>query len=199
MCYRYAVTAGQKTFATGIRKWSKHLTDFPTPKFETIDWIQQWRMILLDVYTHLCLTDESVRAALIATGSRPFKLHCVKPWGHVPSDPDTSTLHHTAMRADLISDILIDIRVRATSNTWTACSWLTSMRPAECGPLIGCRAPGSEINACTHGGIVIRFRHCCLEWSYGLPVTVSRCLLSTLTTIFSRPLTVSVEPPSRCE
>ena len=34
MCYRYAVAAGQQTFATGIRKWSKH---FPTPKFKTID------------------------------------------------------------------------------------------------------------------------------------------------------------------
>ena len=41
MCYRYAVAAGQKTFATGIRKWSKHLTDFPTPKFKTINWEQQ--------------------------------------------------------------------------------------------------------------------------------------------------------------
>ena len=41
MCYRYAVAAGQKTFATGIRKWSKHLTNFPSPKFKTIDWIQQ--------------------------------------------------------------------------------------------------------------------------------------------------------------
>ena len=31
ICYRYAVAVGPKTFATGIRKWSKHLTDFPTP------------------------------------------------------------------------------------------------------------------------------------------------------------------------
>ena len=54
MCYRYAVAAGQKTFATGITKWSKHLTDFPTPKCETIDWIQQWQMILMDIYSHLC-------------------------------------------------------------------------------------------------------------------------------------------------
>ena len=55
MCCRYAVAAGQKTFATGIRKWSKHLTDFPTPKFKTIDWIQQWQVILMDIYSHLCL------------------------------------------------------------------------------------------------------------------------------------------------
>ena len=63
----------------------------------------------MDIYSKLCITDESLRAALIATGPRPFKLHCVKPWGYVPSDPDTSTLHHTAVRADLISDILIDV------------------------------------------------------------------------------------------
>ena len=55
MCYRYAVGAGQKNIATGIRKWSKRLTDFPKPKFVTIDWIQQWRMILMDIYSHLCL------------------------------------------------------------------------------------------------------------------------------------------------
>ena len=118
LCYRYAVAAGQKTFTTGIRKWSKHLTDFPTPKFRTIDWIQQWQVILMNIYSHLCVTDVSVKAALINTGPRPFKLHCLKPWGYVPGDPDTSA------RADLISDILIDIRVRATFNTLTPVSWL---------------------------------------------------------------------------
>ena len=41
MCYRYAIINGQRTFATGIRKWSKHLTDFPTPKFTTNECIQQ--------------------------------------------------------------------------------------------------------------------------------------------------------------
>ena len=113
MCYRYAVAAGQKTFATGIRKWSKHLIDFPTPKLVTIDWIQHWRDI------NGCLTDESFRAALIAAGPRPFKLHCAQPQGYVPNDPDTSMLHHTAARADLISDILIEVCVCATSNTLT--------------------------------------------------------------------------------
>ena len=33
-------------------------------------------------------------------------------------------LHHTAARADLISDILIEVRVCATSNTLTPVSWL---------------------------------------------------------------------------
>ena len=124
MCYRYAVAAGQKTFATGIRKWSKHLTDFQTPKFKTIDWIQQWQVILMDIYGHFCLTDESFRGALIATGPRPFRLQCAQPWGYVPNDPDTSVLHHLAARADLISDILIEVCVCATSNTLTPVSWL---------------------------------------------------------------------------
>ena len=118
MCYRYAVAAGQKTFATGIRKWSKHLTDFPKPKFMSIDWIQQWQAVLMDIYSHLCLTDVSVKTALINTGPRPFKLNCLKPWGCVPNDPATST------RADIISDILIDVRVCATSGMLTLCTWL---------------------------------------------------------------------------
>ena len=104
-----SVAAGQKTFATGTRKWSKYLTDFPTPKFKTIDWIHQWQVILMDIYGHLCLTDESFRDALIATGHRPFRLQCAQPWGYVPNDPDTSVLHHLAARADLISDILIEV------------------------------------------------------------------------------------------
>ena len=83
MYYRYAVAAGQKTFATGIRKWSKHLTDFPTPKFKTIDWEQQWRAVLLDIYSHLCFADVSIKTALIQSGPRPFKLHCAKPWGYI--------------------------------------------------------------------------------------------------------------------
>ena len=74
MCYRYAIAAGQKTFATGIRKWSKHLIDFPTPKFVDSNKIQQWREILIDIYSHICLTDESFRAALIDMGPRPFRL-----------------------------------------------------------------------------------------------------------------------------
>ena len=51
MCYIYAIANGQKTFATGIRKWSRHLNDFPTHKFTTPDYIQQWLSILTDIYT----------------------------------------------------------------------------------------------------------------------------------------------------
>ena len=70
MCYRHAVVAGQKTFATGIRKWSKHLVDFPTPKFKTLDYQQQWRSLLMDIYGHLYLTDMASKTALIETGPR---------------------------------------------------------------------------------------------------------------------------------
>ena len=56
MCYRYAIINNQKTFATGIRKWSRPLKDFPTPKFSTTTEIDQWRIILEEIYGHLCLT-----------------------------------------------------------------------------------------------------------------------------------------------
>ena len=87
MCYRYAVLQGQKTFANGIRKWVKHLTDFPTPpppppRFQTPDWQVQCRSVLTEIYGHLCLTDLAVKTALIDSGPRPFMLHCSAPWGH---------------------------------------------------------------------------------------------------------------------
>ena len=65
MCYRYAIVSGQRTFATGIRKWSRHLTDFPTPKFTTLDCVQQWHSILVDIYSHLCLTYTAIKSMLI--------------------------------------------------------------------------------------------------------------------------------------
>ena len=38
MCFRYAVLHGFHLFATSIRKWTRHLTDFPTSRFQTPDW-----------------------------------------------------------------------------------------------------------------------------------------------------------------
>ena len=95
MCYRHAVAAGQKTFTTGIRKRSKHLIDFPTPQFKTIDWQRQWKSVLMDIYIHLCLTDVSFKTALIQSGPRPFTLHCCTPWGNIPTDPDTGVRAQT--------------------------------------------------------------------------------------------------------
>ena len=118
MCYRHVVVAGQKTFATGIRKWWKHFIDFSTPKFKTIDWHRQWRSVLMDIYSHLCLTDVSFKTALIQSGPRPFTLNCCTTWGDIPNEPDTG------LRANVISDILVDTCVLDTTGRLTACTWL---------------------------------------------------------------------------
>ena len=70
-----------KSFATSVRKWSRHLTDFPTDRFQTHDWQVQCRSVLKEIYSHLCLTDEYVKTALVDTGPRPFVLKCSTPWG----------------------------------------------------------------------------------------------------------------------
>ena len=57
MCYRYAIIHDLKLFATSIRKWSRHLTDFPTN------------------YVAPC------------TGPRPFDLQCSTPWGAFHDTP----------------------------------------------------------------------------------------------------------------
>ena len=81
MCYHYVVTAGQKTFATGIRKWSKHLTDFPTPKFKTIDWIQRWQVILIDIYSHLCLTGRVCQSSFDSHRAAAFQITLLETMG----------------------------------------------------------------------------------------------------------------------
>ena len=64
MCYRYAVLHGLKLFATAVRKWARPLTDFPTSRFNTVGWEAQCRSVLLEIYSHLCLTDSVVERAL---------------------------------------------------------------------------------------------------------------------------------------
>ena len=81
MCYRYAIIHDLKLFATSIRKWSRHLTDFPTNRFQTPDWQVLCRTVLSEIYSHLCLTDAAVKTALVDTGPRPFDLQCSTPWG----------------------------------------------------------------------------------------------------------------------
>ena len=68
LCYRYAIANDQRTFATGIRKWSRHLEEFPTQKFTTMDRTQQWLAILTDIYTYLYTMDSTFRSTLINTG-----------------------------------------------------------------------------------------------------------------------------------
>ena len=122
MCYRYAIANDQRTFATGIRKWSRHLDDFPTPKFKTTDSTQQLLSILTDIYTYLRVTDSSFKSALINKGPHPFTLQCSSPWGCVPNDPDTCP------HADLVSDVLINVRVLALSDILTLARWLPTHR-----------------------------------------------------------------------
>ena len=118
MCYRYAIVNDQRAFATGICKWSKHLTDFPTPNFALLGCVQQWNTILVEIYSHLCLTDTAVRSAPVDTGPRPFTLECLSPWGRVPKDPDVNS------RTDIISDVLVSVRVAAAADKLTRCHWL---------------------------------------------------------------------------
>ena len=119
LCYRYTIINNQKTFATGIRKWSRTLVDFPSPKFKTDTEIEHWREILTEIYTYLCVTDDGIRSALVHSGPRPFTLACKSPWG---LDTVTATPHRC-----LISDVLVDLRVAASSARLTACSWLGTM------------------------------------------------------------------------
>ena len=81
MCYRYAVLHELKLFATAVRKWARPLTDFPTSRFNTVGWEAQCRSVLLEIYSHLCLTDSVVETALRESGPRPFSLSCLPPWG----------------------------------------------------------------------------------------------------------------------
>ena len=107
MCYRYEVVNNQKTFATGIRKWSRPLRDFPRPKFSTNTEIEQWKAILMEIYTFLCISDSEIR---------PFTVTARLPWG-----PETSTA--TPQRG-LLNDILIDLRVAASHDRLKANTWL---------------------------------------------------------------------------
>ena len=116
MCYRYAVINNQKTFATGIRKWSRPLRDFPTPKFSTTTEIDQWRIILEEIYAFLCINNSEMRSSLIRSGPRPFTVAAKSPWG-----PETGTA--TPQRG-LLNDILINLRVAASHDRLKANTWL---------------------------------------------------------------------------
>ena len=81
MCFLYAILHGLRLFATSIRKWTRHLTDFPTDRFQTPDWQLECSTVLSEIYHHLCLTDAAVKTALVDTGPGPFCLQCSAPWG----------------------------------------------------------------------------------------------------------------------
>ena len=120
MCYCYAVIQGLKTFANGIHKWVKHLTDFPTPRFQTPDWQTQCRSVLQDihVYSHLCLTDVAVKTSLVDSGPRPFFLHCIPSWGGLT---DASS---AAFSGNIVNDILVETCVHLVAEKLTSPEWL---------------------------------------------------------------------------
>ena len=122
MCYRYAVLHGLKLFATAVRKWARPLTEFPTSRFQTVGWNSQCRSVLLEIYSHLCLTDSTVKMALLESGPRPFSLSCLPPWGGLC---DVST---TGIGANLVSDFLIETRVQLVAEKLTAPRWLLPVR-----------------------------------------------------------------------
>ena len=109
---------GLKSFATSIRKWAKHLTDFPTARFLTPDWLSQCCSVLIDIFGYPCLTDLAVKMALVDTGPRPFSLRCSAPWG---AFCDTAA---AISRGNLISDILIETRVHLAAGRLTSAEWL---------------------------------------------------------------------------
>ena len=83
MCFRYAIIHRLKLFATSIRKWTRHLTDFPTSRFQTPNWLEDYLTVLTEIYGHLCISDMAVKTALIDTGPGPFCLQCQAPWGGI--------------------------------------------------------------------------------------------------------------------
>ena len=64
MCYRYAAIHGLRLFSTSIRKWARHLTEFPTSRFQTPDWQVVCRTVLTEIYGHLCINDMAVKHLL---------------------------------------------------------------------------------------------------------------------------------------
>ena len=109
MCFRYAVINDLKLLATSIRKWSRHLTDFPIDRFNTHDWQVQCRSVLKDIYSHLCLTDVAVSRALVDTGPRPFVLKCHTQQGRL---------------CDIINNVLIEARVDLAAGKLAGVEWL---------------------------------------------------------------------------
>ena len=118
MCFPYAVLHGLRLFATSVRKWTRHLTDFPTSRFQTPDWQLECRTVLTEIYSHLCLSDMAVETALIDTGPRPFCLKCSAQWGALCNATDAVS------RGNLINDVLIDTRAHLTPGKLRSAAWL---------------------------------------------------------------------------
>ena len=101
VCFRYAVLNDLKLLAISVRKWSRHLTDFPIVRFVTHNWSAQCCSVLKDIYSHLCLNDVAVRGALVDSGPKPFVLKCHTQQGGL---------------CDIINNVLIETRARGLRN-----------------------------------------------------------------------------------
>ena len=95
MCFRYDVFNNLKLFAISVRKWSRHLTEFPIVRFVTNNWHAMCCCILKDIYSHLCLNDVTVRRALVDSGPKPFVLRCQTQQGGLDG---------------MVNDVLIETR-----------------------------------------------------------------------------------------
>ena len=128
MCFRYAVLNYLKLFAISVRKWSRHLTEFPIVRFVThnwqaqcrsmlkdiyshlcINWQAQCRSMLKDIYSHLCINDVAVSGALVDTGPKPFVLKCQTQQGGLD---------------DIINSVLIQTRVDLVAGRLSFTEWL---------------------------------------------------------------------------
>ena len=116
MCFRYAVFNDLKLFATSVRKWSRHLIDFPIDRFNTCDWQVHCQSVLKEIYGHLCLADFTVKKALSDSGRRPFVLQCSTPWGGFG---DILNVHGM-----IVNNALIETRVDLAAGRLTAAEWL---------------------------------------------------------------------------
>ena len=145
MCFCYAVINDLKSFTTSIRKWSRHLTDFQTDRFNTHDWQVQCRSVLKDIYGHLCLTDVSVKKALVDTGPRPFIIHCSTPWGGLCDIPSA----HGSLVNNALIEACVDLAAGRLTSTeclvvylgsaWSGFHSFLDLQP-ECRS--SCRFPG---------------------------------------------------------
>ena len=93
-----------------------------------------------DLQPSLCDRHRS-ESRFIDMGPRPFTLECLSPWGRIPQYPDIS------MHTDLISDVLLNVRAAAASDSLTLCHWLEKAIVPRPGMRRACRLLAERIQA----------------------------------------------------
>ena len=89
---------------------------FPHAEVSTTTEIEQWKVILAEIYAYLCISDSELRSTLVQSGPRPFTVLAKSPWG-----PTTDA---ASPQRGLLNDILIDLRVAASHDRLKANTWL---------------------------------------------------------------------------